>query len=236
MENSTPEPEPIVVPRKNAKQSRVMGEYITESGVLLTIALTNPEIAAILATRSYDSAKLGVGIALQNAAQMSYNSRQNALGGREESVEEQTHMFEEERAEFLAFRELAKPFFPDKGDRTSLNLSGTLPREMGDFVSFLRAGYTNAKGAKFQAILAPLGFDIAKLDAELAELQTFEEHMSDRQVAGGAAKNTTGDRNGAFRALKTYMDQLEGVAKANLGVLISKMPFEDLPNVSLPKI
>jgi len=40
------------------------------------------------------------------------------------------------------------------------------------------------------------------LDDELEELLIFETLMSGRQGAGGTAKNSTADRNTAFRALK----------------------------------
>lgn len=226
---------PAVEPAKRSKQNKAMGEYITEAGILLTTALTDPAIAAKLAARSFDAAKIGAGVALQGAAQAAYNSRQSGLGDRESAVEDQQTTFAQERAEFEAFRALARPFFTHPGARTAMNLSGTVPQEMAEFVTFARTGYTNAKGAEFQLELAPLGYDIAALDAELLELKAFEATMGERQSAGGDAKTSTGDRNTAFRALKTYMDRFEGVCKVALGSEIYKLPFDELPNVAIPK-
>ncbi len=234
--SQAPTPEPIKEPRKIAKQSKAMGEYITEAGVLLTTALTDPDVAAKLATRSFDAAKIGAGMALQGAAQAAYNSRQTGLGDRETAVDDQGAMFGEERAEFEAFRTLGRPVFPNAGARTAMNLSGSVPGDMSDFIAFARAGYTGAKKAEYQTLLAPLGYDVAALDNELLELKNFEAMMAGRQGAGGGAQIATGDRNTAFRALKAWMDILEGVSKVALGAEIYKMPFHELPNVALPKV
>ncbi|HEX8465889.1 MAG TPA: hypothetical protein VF627_14845, partial [Abditibacterium sp.] len=223
-------PVPVAEPIKRSKQNKAMGEYITEAGVLLATALTDANVAAKLAARSYDAAKIGAGVALQGAAQAAYNGRQSGLGDREGAVDEQTTMFAEERAEFEAFRTLARPIFTGAGARTAMNLSGTVPQDMAEFVAFARAGYTGAKAAEFQIELAPLGFGVAQLDAELAELQTFQAMMSGRQSAGGEAKAATGDRNTAFRNLKAWMDRFEGVAKIALGTDLYKLPFDELPN------
>lgn len=232
----TTTPLPPQAPRKLAQQNVAMGEYIAEAGVLLTTALTDPEIAAILATKSYDSTKIGLGVALQNAAQAAYNGRQGALGNRIGAVQDADTMFAEEKAEFEAFRTLARPFFPDKGARTEMRLNGTVPSsDKSAFITFARTGYANAKNADFQAILGEVGFGIAELDHELAELQTFDDLISGRQSAGGGAEISTGDRNTAFRNLKAWMDRFEGVCKAFLGSLLAKMPFDELPNVSVPK-
>ncbi len=229
-------PVPPAQPRRLSQQNEAMGQYITEAGVLITTALTDAEIAAILASKSYDAAKLGAGQALQSAAQAAYNGRQSALGGRLGAVSDQQAMFDEEKAEFDAFRTLARPFFTDKGDRTEMRLNAAVPHsDMAEFVTFARTAYTNAKAAPYQAILAPLGYDTAQLDLELNELTAFENQMSGRQSAGGGAQASTGDRNTAFRALKTWMDQFEGVCKAFLGPLLTRLPFDELPHVSVPK-
>ncbi len=235
MSQNNPTAEPITKPRKHAQQSKAMGDYITESGVLLATALTDTGIANKLTPRSYTPAKIGAGVALQNAAQIAYNGRQGNLGNREVEVSQQKQMFEEERAEFDAFRTLARPMFPDKGDRTTLNLSGTVPTDMQEFVTFARVGYTNAQNGKYQAELQYVGYDASQLEEELDELTQFEAQMSGRQVAGGGAQTSTNDRNTAFRALKAWMDRFEGVCKVALGPDIYKMPFDELPNVSVPK-
>ena len=235
MQNVEPQPEPLAPVRKRSQQNKAMGEYITEAGVLLVTALTNPDVAARLATRSYDAAKIGAGVALQNAAQAAYNGRQSDLGDRFSSVSEQKQKFDEEKAEFDAFRTLARPQFTDKGARTDLGLSGSVPQDMSAFITWARAAYTNAKAEQFQTDLADLGYGIAQLDAELEELSALEAQMSERQSAGGGAQAATSDRNTAFRALKAWMDKLEGVATVALGADIYKMPFHELPRVSLPK-
>ena len=228
-------PVPAPAPKVRSVQDKAVGAYSTLAGTILTTALTNTDIATKLATRSYTPAKIGAGVALQNAAQLAYNNRQNALGDRFGAVDDLTRAFEEETNHYEAFRDLARSFFPDQGDRTTLNLSGPIPQNRASFIAFARAGYTNAMGATYQAELAALGYDTAKLGDELDELANLEKEISQRQVAGGEAAVSVQTRNTAFRALKEWMDKLEGVAKVALSPDLALLPFKDLPNVSLPK-
>ncbi len=65
--------------RQQSRKNRKIDNAILIDYQQIATSQSNPDIAAILAERGYDKAKLDDGMALYRAAQVAYNARQQAI-------------------------------------------------------------------------------------------------------------------------------------------------------------
>jgi hypothetical protein len=80
--STTIKPVPVM---QQSRQNRKIGNTILIAYQQIETSQSNPEIAAGLAERGYDKAKLDEGMALYRAAQAAYNARQQAIGDQQDA-------------------------------------------------------------------------------------------------------------------------------------------------------
>lgn len=212
---STPAPTPPPVVH-NSVQNKLIEKYVTDAETFLTTASTDSEIRPILESHGYDDAEFTTGFNLVTAASGGVAKRQQKIGGKKEKVDELHLTASGARDAYAAFREIARSSFPAQGDRAALGLTGDVPDDFQRFVTAAHTSYTNAGLAAYTAKMTKRNYAPARLATLLANLDSFTEDKSKRDVAAGEAVASTAERDAAYVQLRAYMKELRGVARGAL--------------------
>lgn len=142
---------------------------ITAALQMIEIARDDAEIQGLLGPRGYDAAALDDAIAdFQAPAQAAYDGRQRAIGVLNRAQQALEAMQAQEQKDFTDYREIARATFKAAGDRASLGLNGTAPKDLEKFITAAKASYGTGKKAPFTELLTKRGYSPAAIDAELA--------------------------------------------------------------------
>jgi vacuolar-type H+-ATPase subunit H len=215
MENVT-QTTPVPAPKargKNSDQDKQIADAITRAAKLIGIVRTDAEMAAILSTRGYDTAKLNEGSSLQGSAQAAYGNRQRVLGAQKEATRALADAEKTARREYADFRQTARAIFGEEADRTALGLNGRVPGDLQKFITVARASYGAAAGTTYAGALATYGYPAPTLQAASDTLDYLAQTDEAQAKAIGTATGGTGDRDAAFEALQAWVRQFRTIAK-----------------------
>ena len=191
--------------------------YIRDSERLLEVARVNPDLAEKLAEYGFDDEELSYGMALQTAAWKAFCSRHGECPpDRADGIADLTVRVLAAREEFGDFRLVARAAFQNLSDRVNLRVVGDPLEDLQRFINAAYAGYEAAGREPYAAKLAKRGFPKGKLEALCNSLDVLATLDAANEIAAGDGEDTpdTTERDAAYNALKDYMKELKGVARA----------------------
>ncbi len=199
-------------------QDQNIANAITAARQLIEVARNDAEIAAILAGRGYDAARLAEGLQLQEAAQAAFTARQSAMAAQKQTTAALAGADTTARQTYSDFRETARAILTSAADRAALGLKGEAPRDAQKFVTQARAAYTAAREEPYRSALASFGYSSEAIAQAINTLDAFIIADEAQNAAIGAAKQATLDRNAAYKALDAWTRQFKRIAKVALRV------------------
>jgi hypothetical protein len=116
------------------------------------------------------------------------------------------------RKAYADFRRTVTSVYRSKGWRTALGCTGNVPTDLQQFVTVGTASYTTAKSQPYPADLAPVGYPVATLTANLIALTQLNVLRELQATAIGNAVTATSRRNDAHWVLMDWVRQLRGIA------------------------
>lgn len=213
---STPAPEATKTPRQRAEQDQQIANDIGVALELLETAQSDAEIRPLMEERGYDAEALGIGVALQLAAQKAFSARQEAMAKSEEAGAAFDGVEAAARQAYADFRETARVKFSAATERAGLGLNGAVPRDLQKFITTATTSYEAAQRPAYAAVLAKAGFKPATAAAELAALKRLSELQTKFTAAAGNAKSATTARDVAHVKLAKWMREYRRLAKLAL--------------------
>jgi len=213
----TPAPASTSKLKVNAEQDQQMANDIGEALEVLTAvgAAGNEAIAELLVPKGYTPEKIAAGLRLQDVAQTTFNTRQEAIGNMEKSFKLHDINETTARQHYADYRVGIRDVIPSDA-RTRLGLNNDIPDDLQKFVTTATASYTTAQTDASATILAENGYPAATLTAEIALLgRTTQSHV-DFEKDKGDAKDATKNRDDAFDKLNTWMKQFRKQARIAL--------------------
>lgn len=199
--------------RKNSEQDQRVQNDITETAVMLQNIKSDSELKTNLEAAGIDDDELTIGEARQDAAQTSYNARQDAIGAEESANNALKTLWPIIEAEAIDIRELLRARFLDSGARRALGIVGNLPQDRQKAITVMRATYTECKKSEYQAILAKSGYPVSTLDTRLDHLTDAENTIAAARKAAADAKRATEQRNSAIKELRQWVAMVKRIAK-----------------------
>ena len=210
---STPAPK---TPARRADQDQAIANLITEARLLIEKARDDAEIAPALAGRGFDAAAFAQGLALQQAAQDAFDTRQSAMNAQKKASNTADQAQAAARSAYMDFRETARVNFRDSDARGALGLTGKIPGDMEKFITTARASYKAAQSAPYQATLATYGFPAAAIASALAALDALAEASKAQDDAISKAVKATTARDAAVEALEQWIKKFKSIASIAL--------------------
>lgn len=213
-----PDPIELIEPKRpRASQDQRLANRINQYRTALTSALANPELLGRLRERSYDEVELNVGLTLCDAAQVTFNARQNALAAvRAFSVSEQAAR-KAAREGFMDFRKTVRAVFVDEAALTALGAKERVPGDQEKFITWATAAYAAVLGnSAYLTTLTNYGFDQSATEAEQAKLAVLVQASAAHETAKAVAVHATAERNAAARAMDSWWKQFRAIASVTL--------------------
>jgi hypothetical protein len=203
----TPTPTPKPAPPR-AEQDQKIANLITETKQMIGIAQDDTALSALLAARGYDAATLAEGLALQQAAQDAFTTRQAARAAQKQAAANATKAEDAARQAYADFRQTARVLFAVPADQAALGLTGNAPKDAQKFITLARASYAAAQSAPYAALLSRHGIS----GQAVAALDAFSKAGEAQSAAAAAAVKATADRDAAAKALKQWSKQFKSIA------------------------
>ena len=125
-------------------------------------------------------------------------------------------MLDRIRTGYHAARRIGRAIFPGKADQLTLTLTGSAPKDTDEFISHARSADSLAAQEPWSAKFSRRGFKPARLETLTNELDALIDLGSDASEARLDAIASTAGRNEAFFALRAWMSEFKGVARAAL--------------------
>lgn len=216
MEQQTVNQSSVKPVAERAAQDREIANDISQARLMIEETVNNPARLAKMALRAYGLPRLQEGLAIQETAQAAYTARQEAMGIQQNKMADLHKAEKEARQTFVDFRATGRAVFADAGERTRLGLTGAIPRDLQQFITWARSSYGNANAGDVGPILEQYGFDGAAMAAAMAGLATLEKAYEEMRTAVANAKAATAQRDTAVKALRAWIKKYNAVAKIAL--------------------
>ncbi|GAA5483325.1 hypothetical protein [Haloferula sargassicola] len=202
--------------RSRSAQDKMIEAYIADAKKFLKVATEDEEIRPILEAHGYDQAEFDEGLALADAADSAYQGRAAGMGKQKLTGEALLAAIQKAREDYAAFREIARAAFPDEADRITLGLKGEVPDDTERFITVAEASYAAARKDPQATKMSKRGYPATRLATLQQDLDDLTAESGEQDQAQGEAIDDTAIRNAAYKALKTYMKELKGIARGAL--------------------
>ncbi len=199
-------------------EDQAIEKYIRDAGSFLEEARSNTGAAEALAGAGYDDEEMSWGAELQEKAWNAYCSvHGEPPADRQGSEVALVAKVEDARDEWTAFRLIARAAFTGLDARLELRVMGDVPEDLQRFINVAHAGYAAASEDPYTDKLSKRGYTPEKLKTLLAALDQLATLDGGVDAADGVAEGGPVDaeeRDAAYIALKEYMKEIRGVARA----------------------
>lgn len=214
---------------RSAVQDRAIEQYIKNSAAFLEEVRTSPTILERMTDYGFGDEEISVGMSLLHEASHAYHEQ---LGEIPKDLEAATDELEEKiaeaRDEYICFRLVARAAFTDLNDRVNLRVLGDVPDDLQRFINKAHLAYTAGGETLYAEKISKRGYPaerLAKLNESLDALTRLDATHDAAEEAAAPAPETdepldageTIDREGrdaAYIALKEFMKEIKGVARA----------------------
>jgi hypothetical protein len=208
---------PTAPVRQRASQNRKLANAMLIAYQLIDSVQRNPELAAVLAERGYDEAKLGEGLALYQAAEASFNRRQQAIADQQEATNLLKAHQALVKAQYYDFRIVGRGLFRGQADRTALVLSGLVSADRQQLIASAQTSYKAALQERYLPDLSKYGgFSREVIEAAIADVKKLAAMDDDQNAAIAQAVLATEDRDRAATELQDWVTQFRAVARVAL--------------------
>jgi hypothetical protein len=213
--STTPAPETEAKPKRTrSDQDQVIADAIVADRQALDTVRDDSQLAAMMAARGYDAAKLSEGVALQEAAQTAFSARQQAIGAQKGASDKRYETENRARETYREFRATARTIFKDDATLSALGLAAKIPFDTQKFAAAAAAGYRTALGTPDSlAELGKYGFGKPMIESGLAAIEEMIAADNAHEAAKAEAVRATKHRDATSAALKAWMSQFRGMAK-----------------------
>jgi hypothetical protein len=211
---SEPTPTPAAPKRGRSNQDQRIADRIAAAHQTLLLVQSDSELAALLAGRGYDAARLAEGQALQVAAQAAFTGRQRAAADQTAATAALVAADAAARRAYNDFRVTARVVFPEPAASQALGLAGAAADDRQKFITAARASYDVALNtAAYLAELARFGYAQAALETARGLLDALTAADAAQEAAKAAAMQATRQRDAAAAALDAWLRRFRTVAK-----------------------
>lgn len=193
-------------PSRRGPNDRRLAERIGRHRALILAVQSDPDAAALAASRGYTPERMREGLALADAALAAYEARDRDAGAHTASGQTLRERETATRRRVADLRSTLRTLYADDAPRTALGVTG--PRAATDRDAFLtqaRATLDVARRAPYADALADAGVTGDDLDALAEELDALEEAARARVSASGAQSAATASRDDASDALQAWI-------------------------------
>jgi len=211
---SEPTPTPAAPKRGRSNQDQRIADRIASAGQTLLLAQSDSELAALLAGRGYDAARLAEGQALQSAAQAAFTGRQRAAAEQTAATAALVAAGVAARRAYSDFRITARAVFPAPAANLALGLAGAASEDLQKFLTAARTSYDVALNtAAYLTELARFGYAQAALETARGLLDALAAADAAQEGAKAAALQATRQRDEAAAALDAWLRRFHAIAK-----------------------
>jgi hypothetical protein len=211
---SEPTPTPATPKRSRGNQDQRIADRIAAAHQTLLLVQSDSELAALLAGRGYDAARLAEGQALQVAAQAAFTGRQRAAADQTAATAARVAADATARRAYNDFRATARAIFPEPAASQALGLAGAASDDLQKFLTAARTSYDVALNtAAYLTELARFGYPQATLQAACGLLDDLAAADAAQEAAKAAAMQATRQRDAAAAALDAWLRRFRTVAK-----------------------
>lgn len=218
--NLTPTAPPEAGEDAEAQEQMIQRKAILEdlnAGYMeLTTASTDEEVAALVKAAGFEDDELKDGVELLKTASTSVGVRYEDLGKKRRTQGEFAEAREKARKEYVTFRRKARIVFPSADANEALALRGTLPEDFNVLVTLASQSYSAASKAPYTAKLSKRSYNVDRLKALTAEIDSLVEKGSERNSAKGGAIKATSDRNKAYAAFREFIVEFRGLVRIEM--------------------
>jgi hypothetical protein len=200
--------------RERRDQDQEMADRITVALEILNIVQMDSELAALLAGRGYDAAKMAEGLSKQQAAQSAFSARQQAIAAQREATAKVTEAWAKAQQAYSDFRDTARGIFKDPTAQGALGLTGKVLRDQEKFITQAKSGYEAALATPgYLSELAKYGFPESAIRSAQASLDALLTADAAQEAAKAAATRATQTRDEAMADLDAWLSQFRAIAK-----------------------
>lgn len=235
MENTLPANLDLAAPTETSPklrddvQLRAIEKYIQDSGRFLEEARLSPTILETLQEYGFSDEEMSVGMSLQHEALNACCAGRGGLPTDLDTAEKELDLkIAQARDEYRKFCLVARAAFPGLSDRVSLRVAGDVPDDLQRFLNKAHAAYTAAGEAPYAEKMAKRGYGGERLKSLNEYLDALTWLDAAHDAASEAAEPAPADgealdagevvdregRDAAYNALKEFMKELKGVARA----------------------
>lgn len=198
---------------KRSVQNQAIQNYIGEAETFLLTISSDAVIQPAMNAHGYDAAELTLGNSLLQNAANAFGVRLTGIAGKTAKHEALQTNEDSARADYAAFRLVARAVFPSQPDRVALGLTGNVPHDLQKFVTLAHTSYLNSAKPQWTEKMTKRGYGPARLTTLNNAITALSGTDSETAIAEGAAAEDTKARNNAYLALKDWIKEAHGVAR-----------------------
>jgi hypothetical protein len=192
-------------------------DQLERANLAINNSLADDEIKALVAPRGYTVAKLTVGKALYDAAQLAVSGKTGGRGAKENATGQVGQSY---AVAHRAYQDLAqtarKAFRKDKAKLVTLGLSGPEPDSTAGFLKAAKTLFDNAATPAIQIVLQEYGYTPEFLASESAKITAFDQSDRSQEAAKGSSEGATGNQNKMLADMNDWVSTYLGIAQLAL--------------------
>lgn len=197
---------------RRSDYDQLLANDIAATGALVEAALGDE---AVLEAISYSKEELEEGLALKEAAQEAFDTRQTAQGAAGAKRVLRDALLGNLIDEFKAFRITVQNSFPSSA-RTPLGAGGSIPADLQKRITLMRGAYTTAQTPAFAPTLAKRKLTVTLLKARVKQVDEIEKFDRDFKAADKGATAATKARDAAGDAMRAWAAKFRKQVKSDL--------------------
>lgn len=206
---------------KSSTKEPLIATALTEWNLMISNAMNNSEIAAILLPKGFSQEVLSYGQSLITTAQSRQSALTAALGAQKQATQSFRAALQTARLSYSDFRETARGVYFSETQNpqpwSALNLSGQIPDPISGFISKANATYYNAlTDSNIPEALAAYGYDDAGVKKAQADIATVERANQAQEVVKGSCIAATSSRDAALKPAKEWVFTFKKIARRAL--------------------
>lgn len=209
------EPAPATRIARGAQNIAIQDD-VTRSYRILQAAKASASLRQILAESGYDEAEFAAGLKLVATCAAAVGLRYESLGSRALDQGAFMELVRETGNAYKRFRKIARSCFSGPAQRKALTVTGVAPRNVDLLVSQAQSAYNVAATAPYADKLGRRGYPAEKLKGMVDRLDALVTAASEAAASRGDAIAATAERDTAYEALRNFMTEFKGVARAVL--------------------
>jgi hypothetical protein len=194
------------------RKKKTIAQQLDAAQLAISNTLADPDILTAVAKFGYTETELAAAQDLHRTAQSSVNLHIALLGDKSNASKDATKKEAVARQEYQDAVDVARANLKSDGIKT-LGIKPRQPKRTDDFIY---AGYTLFDNAASSGLLAPRGYDAARILEGRKAIEKYDAAHQLQKAATGAAEKATQDQKEALGALNAWLAEYLKIARVAL--------------------